>query len=64
MARASEGASSSGSVNEAKAKHLRLWEYGLRGAGKDRPRLYRKGHHTLTDQDGDQSVELVDRGRI
>lgn len=41
-AHASVSADGNGPVDQVKAEHLRMWEYGLRGAGEGRPRLFRK----------------------
>ena len=60
--RASVGRNGSSS-KEIKAKQLKLWEYGLHAASGGRPQLFRKGHGTFTDQDVDESIELVDNGR-
>ena len=40
-AHASVSANGNGPVDQVKAKHLRMWEYGQRGAGEGRPRLFR-----------------------
>ncbi|CAF9909494.1 hypothetical protein IMSHALPRED_008380 [Imshaugia aleurites] len=50
------------SGHEVKSKDLKHWEYGLRGAGEGRPRLFRKDQ-TLTDHDEDESIELVESRR-
>ena len=56
------GGGGSRSDDEVTSKDLKLWEYGLRGAGEGRPRLFRK-YQPDTDHDEDESIELVDNRR-